>query len=656
MADTTEGNDVVDGGNGADFMDGGAGSDSIDGGNGSDTLVGGDGNDTLRGGRGSDYLDGSAGVDLISFSDAVGAISFSLQQGTNLLDINGYWSAGALTGIGVDGYKNMEGVIGSLYDDTINGSAVADILIGNDGNDRLSGAGGNDLLEGGEGYDSVFGGGGRDVLDGGAGNDELSGGSGGDTLTGGLGSDLLDGGENSPDQLADSDYVDYSINDDIEGATGVNVDLTTGLAVDGLGGIDTLINIERVIGTNFDDVLTGGDQTNSDINRSEQFEGRGGNDVITGAIDNNFAVYISAPSGIVVNLSSSDIDLDPGDGVDLIASRTARDGYGTIDTLINIDRIVGSAFQDVIYGSDLTVGNERFEGMAGDDYVNGLGGIDYVMYPNSPTAVVVGLGSSGSGSASDGFGTTDTFDNIEAVRGSQFSDVLNGSGRADVAERYEGMGGDDSINGAGGPDRVEYFQSPTAVVVNLGSTQITVNDVPVNAGTALDGFGGLDTLSSIEQVAGSRFDDAIFGGSGGNRLDGHVGNDTVDGGGGNDVLIGGQGSDVLFSGSGADTFRWDAGNQGTGEYTDTIIGFDSLAGSDKLDIGDLLSGETEETLDAYLSFLFDGYSTTVEVSTAGGIVDQRIMLQNVDLTSGNTLSDSQIIDDLLSAGKLITDI
>jgi hypothetical protein len=36
-------------------------------------------------------------------------------------------------------------------------------------------------------------------------------------------------------------------------------------------------------------------------------------------------------------------------------------------------------------------------------------------------------------------------------------------------------------------------------------------------------------------------------------------------------------------------------------------------------------------------------------------VDQRIVLQGVDITGGNTLSDSSIIQNLLTAGKLITD-
>ena len=44
------------------------------------------------------------------------------------------------------------------------------------------------------------------------------------------------------------------------------------------------------------------------------------------------------------------------------------DGLGGIDTLININRIRGSAHADVIYGSDTVQGDERFEAAGGRGY------------------------------------------------------------------------------------------------------------------------------------------------------------------------------------------------------------------------------------------------------------------------------------------------
>jgi hypothetical protein len=49
---------------------------------------------------------------------------------------------------------DIEDVVGSVHDDTINGNGIANILHGSAGNDLLSGLGGNDTIDGGEGEDS----------------------------------------------------------------------------------------------------------------------------------------------------------------------------------------------------------------------------------------------------------------------------------------------------------------------------------------------------------------------------------------------------------------------------------------------------------------------------------------------------------------------
>ncbi len=72
---------------------------------------------------------------------------------------------------------------------------------------------------------------GNDTLTGGAENDSISGLAGDDTLKGAAGNDTIDGGTDTNG----GDWVSY------QGATsGVNVNLTTGVATDGLGGTDTL--------------------------------------------------------------------------------------------------------------------------------------------------------------------------------------------------------------------------------------------------------------------------------------------------------------------------------------------------------------------------------------------------------------------------------
>lgn len=98
------------------------------------------GNDTVRGGLGNDLLDGGEGIDLIDYSDAQAPVVFALSQ------VSTYVSSGPDTGgLGINQYKNFEGVIGSGgFADSIDGSNFDDILIGGSGNDLLAGGAGRD--------------------------------------------------------------------------------------------------------------------------------------------------------------------------------------------------------------------------------------------------------------------------------------------------------------------------------------------------------------------------------------------------------------------------------------------------------------------------------------------------------------------------------
>jgi Ca2+-binding RTX toxin-like protein len=174
----------ITGDNGNNNLSGTSGDDLILGLGGQDTLSGLGGNDTLRGGAGDDTIDGGSGLDLIDFSDGMSGISFTLHQGVNpAVGSGGFWSSGALAGgLGTDSYKNIEGVIGTNFNDTLIGSIGNDTLLGLGGNDTLSGDDGNDILDGGDGNDTLQGQKGDDILIGGKGADLLTGGNGKDTF------------------------------------------------------------------------------------------------------------------------------------------------------------------------------------------------------------------------------------------------------------------------------------------------------------------------------------------------------------------------------------------------------------------------------------------------------------------------------------------
>jgi Ca2+-binding RTX toxin-like protein len=123
-------------------------------------------------------------------------------------------------------------------------------LLGTTGDDVIVGTPGNDIIQGQEGNDVIFGLEGHDLLCGGPGNDRLSGGNGFDALIGEAGNDGLDGG-------ASNDTATYQTS-----PASVSVNLDPGVASDGFGSRDTLVNIESLYGSNFIDHLRGNDADN----------------------------------------------------------------------------------------------------------------------------------------------------------------------------------------------------------------------------------------------------------------------------------------------------------------------------------------------------------------------------------------------------------
>jgi Ca2+-binding RTX toxin-like protein len=106
--------------------------------------------------------------------------------------------------------------------------------------------------------------------------------------------------------------------------------------------------------------------------------------------------------------------------------------------------------------------------------------------------------------------------------------------------------------------------------------------------------------------------DTLLGGGGNDILFGQGGNDSLDGGKGNDILLGGTGNDTLIGGLGGDTFVWKAGDTGN----DVIKDFKAADG-DRIDLRDLLQGESGSTIDHFLQIsTVDGVSS-LQVSTTG---------------------------------------
>ena len=139
------GSDTLKGGAGNDYLYGGPGADILDGGNGNDTLTGGDGNDVFSPGHGHDDIDGGDGTDIVvCIGDPVSGqgVYINLTQNVSVCSCE---SMATLTSI--------EGVYGSMYNDTLIDNDEDNVLAGQAGNDTIMVSSGYDILRGGPGAD-----------------------------------------------------------------------------------------------------------------------------------------------------------------------------------------------------------------------------------------------------------------------------------------------------------------------------------------------------------------------------------------------------------------------------------------------------------------------------------------------------------------------
>lgn len=218
---------------------GGAGNDAILGNDADNFLNGRGGDDTLMGRAGADTLYGGQGSDIATYVGSTEGVKVSLAAGVGMYgDAQG------------DILLNIEGLVGSQYDDTLAGSNKSNTIDGLGGNDRIVGAQQGDLLGGGDGNDTVKGDNSDDTLYGDAGDDRLDGGNDRDILFGGDGNDTLKG-ENG------GDWLDGGAGDDIYfGGTARDVFIFADL-----GGVDTIVDFKSgvdVVDVSQIDAVNGG--------------------------------------------------------------------------------------------------------------------------------------------------------------------------------------------------------------------------------------------------------------------------------------------------------------------------------------------------------------------------------------------------------------
>jgi Ca2+-binding RTX toxin-like protein len=561
-----DGNDLICGGAGDDQVDGGAGDDRVSGDRGLDTLAGGDGDDQLdgsldddflTGGAGDDELVGAAGNDELVGDDGVDTADYSASPAGMSVDLMTHLA----TGDGLDGLSAIENLVGTNFDDALAGDAGDNSIDGGAGSDLLLGGEGNDRLDGGNGADRMFGHEDDDVVVGGDDHDFMSGGDGHDLLAGLAGGDGMFGD-------AGVDTATFAT-----APASVTADLTAGTATG--DGPDGLEQVENLIGSNFDDVLTGNDGGNNIDGGpgDDSLAGLAGDDVVVGSAGND-TVFGGRDNDVLVGAAGDDV-IDGGDGSDFVSFATSAaavtvdlpaltaTGDGT-DVVRSVRAVVGSSFDDVLTGDvgnnsiDGGGGNDVIAGLAGDDALTGGAGVDTVTYIASSLGVSASLRmgrASGDGN--------DDLAGFENLVGSAFDDVVSGDAGANA------------MDGGGGVDTVSYAASPGPVAASL------------TGGTAVGD--GADRLSGFENLVGSRFADTLTGDTGRNSIEGGNGNDSLTGRGGNDTLDGAAGVDtVSFAAASKPVTASLTAGTAAGDGSDLLVGFENLAGSK---FGDVLTGD-----------------------------------------------------------------
>lgn len=546
-----------------------------------DVLVGNRGRNVFVGGLGADYMEGGAGTDYASYANVLNANNNILGLTIDMQD--GDHGTGAAEG---DRFSNVEGIIGTIYNDTI---------LGDNGNNLL------------------YGGAGDDVLDGGRGNDFLDGGTGFNTL------DYLNFQPNGPDNVA---ALTLNITK-ADGSGTVNI-----VRGNGRRETDTFVHIDSFVapenGTlNFSHIKDANTSISVSIDNAPRLPDLNGD---------GFQIRtLGQPVNASVSVQGFHNVLG-GAGSDIIAIGTGVDhlirGNGGDDVV----RLAGIQYRGIYDGGS---GYDRL------DLIGLTNGVDFTLgVAVSAAQVETAIGFAEQTVVSHfeevlGTNHADTIVGDNAANrlyGNAGNDILNGGGGNDF---LQGGLGNDIIGGGSGVDTLSYEdldKATQSVVVDLGGGIATITDT-ANPGNGRDGE--QDSLqivrgvATIENVIGGSGDDHLTGNSLANLLQGGGGADTLNGGLGNDILIGGTGNDILSGeagsnrltgGAGSDILHLEGGSADRVLYTSTADGGTTVSAADVI-TGFVNSGNQHTIID--LDVLFDGAGANFNTGNSTAITQAR---------------------------------
>ena len=181
-----------------------------------------------------------------------------------------------------------------------------------------------------------------------------------------------------------------------------------------------------------------------------------------------------------------------------------------------------------------------------------------------------------------------------------------------------GNGGSDTLNGGSGNDTASYANAAVGVIASLTNAAINNGDA--------DG----DSYSSIENLIGSRFGDALNGSNGSNDIRGINGDDVIKGYAGNDKLFGQNGNDTLIGGAGADYLSGGSGSD-TASYFGATAGVVASLTNSSINTGDAAG----DTYNSIMSLIGSDFNDTLNGSNGGNRIDGGIGYDTIKGYGGN---------------------
>jgi len=341
-----------------------------------------------------------------------------------------------------------------------------------------------------------------------------------DLIEGSLGADALNGG-------GGFDTVDYTGSN-----AAVTVNLTTNTASGGWAAGDSLISIETLIGSEYDDFLTGSATLNI-------LNGGLGADTMAGGA-NNDTYYVDNAGDVVTDTSGvadiiySSISYSLVDAAN--ANLTGQVEHLTLTGSADIDG-TGNAVNNMLRGNS---GANTLDGGAGVDTLFGDAGIDHLIGGEGNDSLDGGTGADTleGGNGYDTYTVDDAGDLITETLAGGFDTVKSTATTYILSDYLETL----LLTGA-------FSQDGTG---NAQVNTITGN----NFNNVLLGMAGADTLNGNagnDTLSGGDDNDKLYGGAAADDLVGGAGNDLLDGGTGDDDMAGGAANDTYYVDSASDT-------------------------------------------------------------------------------------------------------